>query len=290
MAKSFMDMGSEAPHDRVIVIDALNLGFRWKHQGRTDFADDYMRTVESLASSYNCGTIIIAADWGGSTFRQNIYPEYKGNRKEKYEKQTPAEAEAFQKFIEEMERTLALMDRRWCVLRFRGVEADDIAAHIVKNREKYEIDHIWLMSTDRDWDLLINPNVSRFSYINRKETTYENWSVNHNYSVEEYITIKCLMGDSGDNVPGIPQIGPKRAEGLVKEFGNAFDIYDAAPFSSKYKYIQSLNENIDQLLTNMELMDLLEYCDQALLDADINLEDLSSTIYGYLDENRNRLQ
>jgi len=264
MAKSFMDMGSEAPRERVIVIDALNLGFRWKHQGRTDFADDYMRTVESLASSYNCGSIVIAADWGSSTFRQGIYPEYKGNRKEKYEKQTPAEAEAFQKFIEEMERTLALMDKRWCVLRFKGVEADDIAAYIVQNREQYGIDHIWLMSTDRDWDLLINPNVSRFSYINRKETTHENWSKNHNYSVEEYITIKCLMGDSGDNVPGIPQIGPKRAEGLVKEFGNAFDIYDAAPFSSRYKYMQSLNENIDQLLTNMELMDLLAYCEEAI--------------------------
>jgi 5'-3' exonuclease len=264
MAKSFMDMGSEAPRERVIVIDALNLGFRWKHQGRTDFADDYMRTVESLASSYNCGSIVIAADWGSSTFRQGIYPEYKGNRKEKYEKQTPAEAEAFQKFIEEMERTLALMDKRWCVLRFKGVEADDIAAYIVQNREQYGIDHIWLMSTDRDWDLLISPNVSRFSYINRKETTHENWSKNHNYSVEEYITIKCLMGDSGDNVPGIPQIGPKRAEGLVKEFGNAFDIYDAAPFSSRYKYMQSLNENIDQLLTNMELMDLLAYCEEAI--------------------------
>jgi len=259
-----MDMGSEAPRERVIVIDALNLGFRWKHQGRTDFADDYMRTVESLASSYNCGSIVIAADWGSSTFRQGIYPEYKGNRKEKYEKQTPAEAEAFQKFIEEMERTLALMDKRWCVLRFKGVEADDIAAYIVQNREQYGIDHIWLMSTDRDWDLLISPNVSRFSYINRKETTHENWSKDHNYSVEEYITIKCLMGDSGDNVPGIPQIGPKRAEGLVKEFGSAFDIYDAAPFSSRYKYMQSLNENIDQLLTNMELMDLLAYCEEAI--------------------------
>ena len=94
--------------------------------------------------------------------------------------------------------------------------------------------------------------------------SHENWSKNHNYSVEEYITIKCLMGDSGDNVPGIPQIGPKRAEGLVKEFGNAFDIYDAAPFSSRYKYMQSLNENIDQLLTNMELMDLLAYCEEAI--------------------------
>jgi len=259
-----MDMGAESPRERVIVIDALNLGFRWKHQGRTDFAEDYMRTVESLATSYNCGSIVIAADWGSSTFRQGILPEYKGNRKEKYEKQTPAEAEAFQKFIEEMERTLALMDKRWCVLRFKGVEADDIAAYVVQNREQYGIDHIWLMSTDRDWDLLINPNVSRFSYINRKETTFENWKDTHNYSIEEYITIKCLMGDTGDNVPGIPQIGPKRAEGLVKEFGSAFDIYDAAPFSSRYKYIQSLNENIELLLTNMELMDLLAYCEEAI--------------------------
>jgi 5'-3' exonuclease len=264
MAKNFMDMGAESPRERVIVIDALNLGFRWKHQGRTDFAEDYMRTVESLATSYNCGSIVIAADWGSSTFRQGILPEYKGNRKEKYEKQTPAEAEAFQKFIEEMERTLALMDKRWCVLRFKGVEADDIAAYVVQNREQYGIDHIWLMSTDRDWDLLISPNVSRFSYINRKETTFENWKDTHNYSIEEYITIKCLMGDSGDNVPGIPQIGPKRAEGLVKEFGSAFDIYDAAPFSSRYKYIQSLNENIELLLTNMELMDLLAYCEEAI--------------------------
>ena len=259
-----MDMGAESPRERVIVIDALNLGFRWKHQGRTDFAEDYMRTVESLATSYNCGSIVIAADWGSSTFRQGILPEYKGNRKEKYEKQTPAEAEAFQKFIEEMERTLALMDKRWCVLRFKGVEADDIAAYVVQNREQYGIDHIWLMSTDRDWDLLISPNVSRFSYINRKETTFENWKDTHNYSIEEYITIKCLMGDTGDNVPGIPQIGPKRAEGLVKEFGSAFDIYDAAPFSSRYKYIQSLNENIELLLTNMELMDLLAYCEEAI--------------------------
>ena len=259
-----MDMGGESPRERTIIIDALNLGFRWKHQGRTDFAEDYIATVQSLATSYNCGSIVIAADWGSSTFRKGILPEYKGNRKEKYDKQTPEEAQAFQDFMEEMERTLALMDKRWCVLRFKGVEADDIAAYIVQNREKYSIDHIWLMSTDRDWDLLISPNVSRFSYINRKETTFENWSGTHNYSIEEYITIKCLMGDSGDNVPGIPQIGPKRAEGLVKEFGSAFDIYDAAPFSSKYKYMQSLNENVDRLLTNYELMDLLAYCAEAI--------------------------
>ena len=163
-----------------------------------------------------------------------------------------------------MERTISLMNKKWCVLRFDGVEADDIAAYVVQNREEYKIDHIWLMSTDRDWDLLISPNVSRFSYINRKETTFENWKDTHNYKIEDYITIKCLMGDAGDNVTGIPQIGPKRAEGLVKEFGSAFDIYDAAPFSSRYKYIQSLNENIERLLRNYELMDLLAYCEEAI--------------------------
>ena len=76
MAKTFTQLGAEAPRNRVLVIDALNLGFRWKHQGRTDFREDYMRTVESFASSYNCGTIIITADKGNSKYRKEIYPEY----------------------------------------------------------------------------------------------------------------------------------------------------------------------------------------------------------------------
>ena len=48
MAKGFMDMGAKAPRERTIIIDALNLGFRWKHQGRTDFADDYMPLLNDL--------------------------------------------------------------------------------------------------------------------------------------------------------------------------------------------------------------------------------------------------
>ena len=87
MAFNFTDKIVDNDINCTLIVDALNLAFRWKHQGRTDFADDYMRTVESLASSYNCGSIVIAADWGSSTFRQGIHPEYKGNRKEKYEKQ-----------------------------------------------------------------------------------------------------------------------------------------------------------------------------------------------------------
>jgi 5'-3' exonuclease len=121
-----------------------------------------------------------------------------------------------------------------------------------------------LISSDRDWDLLINHNVSRFSYVNRKETTSETWKDTHNFKVEDYITVKCLTGDSGDNIPGIPGIGPKRAEILVQEYGSAFDIYDACPIESKYKYIQTLNEMPDILLRNYQLMDLIAYCEDAI--------------------------
>ena len=83
-------------------------------------------------------------------------------------------------------------------------------------------------------------------------------------SPEEYISLKCLTGDKGDNVPGIPGIGPKRAVGLINQYGSAFNIYDATPIDSKYKYIQALNENAEQILINYELMDLLTYCDDAI--------------------------
>ena len=50
----------------------------------------------------------------------------------------------------------------------------------------------------------------------------------------------------------------------MEQYGTVFDIYDACPIEGRYKYIQSVNENAEQLLTNFELMDLLTYCDVAI--------------------------
>ena len=93
-----------------------------------------------------------------------------------------------------------------------------------------------------------------------------------------FLTFKCLAGDAGDNIPGIKGIGPKRAEQLIAQYGDLFDIYNACPIDSKYKFIQELNENADRLLLNAELMDLESYSEQALIEADMNLEDLSSKL------------
>jgi DNA polymerase-1 len=265
MAFNFSDKLDEEFPDCTLIVDALNLAFRWKHQGRSDFRYEFQKTVESLAKSYHCSNVIITADWGSSSYRKEICPDYKGNRKEKFAEQTEEEKIAFEEFFEEYEESLeVLAEEGYPVLRYQGVEADDIAAHIVKEKSKYGLDNIWLLSSDRDWDLLIQDGVSRFSYVTRKEVTIDNWSEHYDVTPEEYISLKCLTGDKGDNVPGVPGIGPKRAEQLIKEFGSAMDIYDALPISSKYKYIQSLNEHAEQLLVNYELMDLITYCDAAI--------------------------
>lgn len=250
--------------DGTLIVDALNLAFRWKHQGRTDFRYEYEKTVNSLADSYKCEDVIITADGGASSYRKNILPDYKQNRKDKYATQTEEEKIAFEEFFEEYQATLDILSDKMTLLRFDGVEADDIAAHLVKEKEQYGFGRIWLISSDRDWDLLIQEDVSRFSYVNRKEVTFENWKEHYEVTPEQYISLKCLTGDKGDNVPGITGIGPKRAKDLISMYGDAMSIYDSIPLASKYKHIQELNASGERILQNYELMDLMSYCDDAI--------------------------
>ena len=255
--------------DGTLIVDALNLAFRWKHQGRTDFRYEYEKTVKSLADSYKCEDIIITADGGSSSYRKAILPDYKQNRKDKYATQTEEEKIAFEEFFEEYQATLDVLGAYLPILRFEGVEADDVAAHLVKNKDKYGLGEVWLISSDRDWDLLIQENVSRFSYVNRKEVRIQNWYDHYEVSPEQYISLKCLTGDKGDNVPGITGIGPKRAKDLIIAYGDAMNIYDSMPLPSKYKHIQELNASGERILQNYELMDLISYCDDAIGDKNI---------------------
>ncbi len=250
----------------VLIVDALNLAFRWKHQKATSFADAYVATVFSLATSYQAKEIIIAADKGSSSYRKGIFPDYKGNRKERFENQTEEEKEYFEKFIAEYELCLDFCERDdMTVLRYDKVEADDIAAYLVKYRkELLPHRHIWLVSSDKDWDLLIDDDVSRFSYVTRKETTVDTWSDHYPVTREQYMSFKCLDGDAGDNIPGVPGIGPKRASTILAEYGDVFELYSSLPLPGKAKYIQNLNEFGDQLMLNVELMDLITYCDDAI--------------------------
>jgi 5'-3' exonuclease len=262
--KSFQDITKA--NNTLLIVDALNMAFRWKHSGAADFAEDYLRTVQSLKKSYKASHVIIACDQGSSSYRKALYPEYKQNRKDKQEQQTEAEAAAFELFFEDFLATLEYIKANtdYPVIRFQGVEADDIAAYIVSQKKSLKFSDIWLISSDRDWDLLVQPGVSRFSYVTRKEVTDANWNTHYEFTQDDYISIKCLTGDTGDNVPGVPGIGPKRAVSLVDEYGSTWDIIASIPLSGKYKYIQELNKCKDQLMLNYQLMDLVTHCEEAV--------------------------
>ena len=284
MAINFSSLGNQVQNGNLLIVDGLNVAFRWKHSKQLEYKHDYVRTVESLAKSYDCGNIVVLAD-GGSTYRKNLSPDYKANRSEKYAEQTAQEKAEFAQFMGEFKNAFTQLEKRGhLTIRQDGLEADDLAAWIVGKKAEFGIDQIWMVSSDRDWDLLIQDGVSRFSTVTRKEITLDNWDDHYDVEPSMYLTQKCLAGDTGDNVPGIAGIGPKRAIALIEQYGDLFDIYNACPISSKYKFIQSLNENAERLLLNAELMDLVSYSEQALIEADINLEDLSSQIMEYLND------
>lgn len=259
--------------NNLLVVDGLNLAFRWKHSSGEVDMESYLDTIESLAKSYSCGKIVILTDYKRSIYRSELYPEYKGNRTAKYAEQTQEEIDAFRHFLETYEAALEWCSRKHSVIKVRGVEADDMAACIV---DKYSrlFDHTWLISSDKDWDLLIQEDVSRFSYVTRREVTIDSWDMHYpGVDIERYIDFKVLDGDKGDNVPGIPLIGPVRAQKLLEEYDSVFDIIDALPLPGTAKYIQNLNDGKDQLLLNFELMDLRTYCWEALGDNKDKLEE-----------------
>ncbi len=280
--KTFTQITETDPKS-LMIVDSLNLAFRYKHARAVDFAEDYMRTVASLKKSYKCDKLIIAGDWGSSQYRKEIYPEYKQNRKDKFETQTEEEKAEFEAFFEEVQGILSRYSDEgvYPVARFKGVEADDIAAYITSRRRHYAISQIWLISSDRDWNLLVDDGVSQFSYVTRKEFTVENWHEHYEFDRDSYISIKCLMGDSGDNVPGVPGVGPKKAASLVQEYGSTYDIIAALPISSKYKYIANLNDfGADALMRNYQLMDLVTFCEDAI--GKENIEQLDKILDDYL--------
>ena len=287
--KTFKEMQEiETDGSTTLIVDALNLAFRWKARPskqdefpiQKEFVEDYVSVVRSLQKSYRAEKVIIACD-AGSNFRRSIYPEYKQNRRDKYADATPYEQELFEKFQEEFQKTFDRLNQvsKWLVVKLSGVEADDIAAHVCVHIDKYKLKRIWLASSDKDWSLLVTPDISQFSYVTRKEITFDNWNDHHECEIPEYISVKCLQGDPGDGVPGIHGIGPKRAVALINKYGSALDIYNALPLPGSSQYIKNLNESGEIIPRNYQLMDLMGQCDLAI---EPHLEDLKSKLNNYL--------
>jgi 5'-3' exonuclease len=274
-----LEAAKEPEGNNIMIVDSLNLAFRYKHIKRTDFAEDYYRTVKSLAKSYSASNIILACDWGKSTYRKELYPEYKADREEKVALQTEEEKQEFIDFFEGFEKAIDYCRDNFTILKYKGVEADDIAAYLTHYIYNSTNKDIWLISSDKDWDLLLMPNVHRFSYVTRKEYKLSNWDEYYEYPHDMALGIKVLVGGK-DNVTGIPGVGIKRAHGLLKQYGDAFDVLDNMPLPGNAIYIKNTNKFGDKILRNIELIDKVTYCEDAI--GSENLEDIKKNVQNLL--------
>lgn len=266
--------------NNLLVVDGLNLAFRWKHNTRKPFAADFVRTIQSLVQSYGARQVIVVTDKGKSIFRKDIFPEYKGNRDEKFANKTEEEKEDDKIFFEYYNDALSLCTTTFPTFFKQGVEADDLAGVVVKVMlQEDTYDTIWLVSTDGDWDTLLVPGrVKRFSYKTRREYTTDTLYEEHGVdTVDQFISLKAIKGDMGDNIRGVDGIGEKRCYGLLREYGSAFDILDSIPLPGKQQFIANLNNSYDLIERNIQLVDLPSFCEEAV-DAAGYLEEFVTEI------------
>lgn len=268
----------------LLIVDLLNTAFRFKARGQHDFKDEMVRMIKSLAKSYQCKDIVVCGDWGSSAYRKNLYPGYKANRKDKYANQTPEEKEAAEKFFIGLDECYQEMDKEFTLLRFKGVEGDDLMAYTIKKFEdSIDYDKIWIISTDRDMCQMLSYTTSQFAYTSRKEYTLNNFYDLLGFDTpEEYSIFKAISGDPSDNIPSAAEdCGPKRTYSIVRGMTHVMDLIDILPLPGKQKYIQRLNAGEENIIRNWELTNLREFCEIAINYQDeTNLEKVNEKLDG----------
>ena len=202
----------------------------------------FVRTLVDLIKNEKPTHLAVAFDLPGGTFRNEWYPEYKANREAQPEDITFA--------IPWIMKILKAW--RIPILTVENYEADDVIGTIAKKAEK-ECYVTYMVIPDKDYGQLVSPKIFMYK-PSKKGNGAEIWGekeVCENWDIEkpdQVVDMLGLMGDSVDNIPGVPGIGPKTAAKLIKEFGS----------------LEAVLENTDKIKgKNQER--LREFADQARL-------------------------
>ena len=166
-----------------------------------------------LLRDYKPDYLVVAIDVSGDkgTFRSELYPEYKANREEPPDDFGP-----------QVRRCLALLQQmRIPILGEEGVEADDVIASLVKKlRAEHPDVNIRIVSRDKDLTQLLGEGVEMLDPHKDEFVTAADIFKTEGVRPEQVVDILALMGDTVDNVPGVPGIGPKTAAKLILEYGS----------------------------------------------------------------------
>ena len=168
-----------------------------------------------LAAAKQNDSFVCVFDASRISFRQDIYPAYKANRQE-----TPPDLISQSYLVREGVAAMGIP-----VLCIPGVEADDVIATLA-HENCTEHDATRIITSDKDLMQLVSDCV--FLYDGMKEREIRAPQVLEKFGVrpDQVIDVQSLMGDSSDNVPGVPGIGPKKAAELINQFGSLDALYN----------------------------------------------------------------
>lgn len=184
--------------------------------------------------------LTVAFDVHAPTFRHEMYPEYKGTRKpmlEELRQQVPV-----------MKEVLKAMGVK--IIEQVGLEADDILGTLSKRCEGRGMD-VSIISGDRDLLQLATEKVKiRIPKTKQGKTEVEDYyaaDVKARYEVtpKEFIDLKALMGDSSDNIPGVPSVGEKTATKIIVEYGSIENAYAHVSEIKPPRASKALEEHYD---------------------------------------------
>lgn len=206
----------------------------------------FTNILTKILEEENPTHLLVAFDAGKTTFRHDTFKEYKGGRQK-----TPPELSEQFPFIRE------LLDA-YNISRYEleNYEADDIIGTLAKKAEKDDFE-VKIISGDKDLTQLAGKNVT--VSITRKGITdvddYTPDTIEEKYGItpSQIIDMKGLMGDSSDNIPGVPGVGEKTAIKLLKQFGNVETLLQSIEEVSGKKLKEKLQEHKDQAIMSKEL-------------------------------------
>ena len=187
--------------------------FRTRDGQHTNAIHGFLAMLINLIKAEKPSHMAVAFDMSRQSFRTREYPEYKGTRNE-----TPAE---FKGQIPLLQEALAALNI--VTLQKEDYEADDILATLAAQGDAAGY-HVLVVSGDRDTIQLVNddvtllyPSVQGVSQLKRydPEAVFEKYGVRP----EQYPEIAALVGETSDNLPGIPKVGEKTAVKWINQFG-----------------------------------------------------------------------
>lgn len=217
------------------------------------FATILVKIINEIKPKYMC----VALDYGKRTFRTEMFADYKGTRKA-----TPPELKNQFPILRDMLAAMGIAH-----IEMEGIEADDIIGTLTK---KFDTENI-IVTGDKDSFQLINDNTwVMFTKRGISETiNYNPGQLFNDYglSPSQIVDLKSLMGDTADNIPGVPGVGEKTALGLLDKYKTLDGVYqNIDDISGKLK--EKLVANEDNARLSYTLATIKTDC-----DIDYKLED-----------------